>query len=120
MLVADRRDELTVVELVNAFRKLAEIYYVDAGGKQTTEYRNDRTLIARLRKVYGLRLVCEFGPLRFKAFVQTLIDERLSRTSINHAANRLRHIFKWGPTAVASSISAPRRRRFSRRGCAPI
>ena len=49
-------------------------------------------------------MASEFGPLRLKAFRQSLIDaerdgkgrERpLSRTHINQSINRVRHIFKW-------------------------
>src|SRR5262249_53377334 len=45
---------------------------------------------------YGKTPVHEFGPVRMRAFRRSLIDLKLSRTSINKAINRLRRIFKWG------------------------
>lgn len=47
----------------------------------------------------------EFGPLRLKAFRDSLIAEKLSRSSINHATNRTRRIFKWG---VENELVEPR------------
>lgn len=88
----DKRDEITVVELLAAFMRHAQAYY----GPDSSEPNNYATIIKRLGKAYGRTLVCEFGPLRLKAFRQTLADEKLSRTSINHATNRIRRIFKWG------------------------
>lgn len=89
---ADKRDELTVVELLAAFYKHAREYY----GPDSSEPANYSTLIKRIRTAYGKTLVAEFGPVRMKGFRQSLIDADLSRTTINQAIHRLRHIFKWG------------------------
>src|SRR5262245_59164619 len=45
VVAADRRDELTVVELLAAFMRHAKSYYLDADGEQTTEYMNYSTLV---------------------------------------------------------------------------
>jgi hypothetical protein len=90
--VVEASDEIAIVQLLAAFWKHAQEHY----GKDSTEPHNYSTLIKRLRKAYGNTLVCEFGPMRMKAFRQSLIDAKLSRTSINHVINRLRRIFKWG------------------------
>jgi integrase len=95
MLAADRQDELTVVELLAAFKRFAKTYYVDAAGKPNTEYKNYATLIKRLGSAYGRIGAAEFGPLKLKAFRQSLIDEGHSRIHINHSTNRIRHVFKW-------------------------
>src|SRR5690349_241800 len=60
MLPSDNRDELSVVELLDAFWTHAQQYYGRKGG----ETGNYKTLITRLRKLYGPTLVREFGPLR--------------------------------------------------------
>jgi hypothetical protein len=80
-LVQDKRDEITIVELLTAFWRHAQEHY----GKDSTEPHNYSTLIKRLRQAYGKTLVREFGPLRMKAFRQLLVDAKLSRTTINHA-----------------------------------
>jgi integrase len=86
---------LTVVELLAAFKRHARTYYVDVVGNPNTEYKNYATVMQRLGTAYGRTLACEFGPLRLKAFRQSLIERRLSRTHVNHSINRVRHIFKW-------------------------
>lgn len=86
---------LTIVELLAAFKRHAKTYYVDADGRPNTEAANYATLMQRLGKAYGRTLAAEFGPLRLKAFRQSLIDEGLSRGHVNHSINRVRHIFKW-------------------------
>jgi len=99
-------DSRTVEELLAAFWQHAKLYYVDADGKPTTEQRNYRTLIKRFRRAYGETPAREFGPLRLKAFRQSLVDAGLARGNVNHHVNRIRHIFKWaaGNELVAASV----------------
>lgn len=98
----DKRDEITLVELVVAFMRYAKGYYVDHDGRPTGELAGYQMVVKRLSKTYGRTLVGDFGPLKFKAFRQAMVDERvegtprLCRKSINQAMNRLRHIIKWG------------------------
>jgi site-specific recombinase XerD len=96
VLIEATAHSLTIEELLAAFWRHARAYYVDTDGKSTTEQGNFRTLIKRFRKAYGETLVRDFGPLKLKAFRQSLIDSGLARGNINHHINRLRHIFKWG------------------------
>jgi integrase len=90
--VVDQADDFTVVELLAAFMRHVQQEY----GPHSTEPANYRAVVKRFGKAYGKTLASEFGPLRLKAFRESLIKEKLSRTTINHAINRLRHIFKWG------------------------
>src|SRR5262245_9424059 len=96
----DKRDELTIVELLAAFLAHAKDYY----SAESTEVNNYKTLVKRLRTAYGQTLVRDFGLLKLTAFRQTLIDVRLSRTMINHSINRVRRIVKWG---VANELVRP-------------
>src|SRR3954454_24638656 len=50
ILANDRADALTIVELLAAFWKHAQSYYVDADGVPTSEQATYRTLIQRFRK----------------------------------------------------------------------
>lgn len=96
VLVDDSTSKLTIAELLLAFWKHAQSYYVDADGVPTSEQATYRTLIQRLRKAYGRCVAAEFGPLKLKAFRQILIDEGLSRQVVNRTISRIRQIFKWG------------------------
>src|SRR5512147_1010980 len=51
--VLPREAPITIVELLNAFWKHAQTYYVDADGVATSELATYKTLIARFRKLYG-------------------------------------------------------------------
>lgn len=88
--------DLTVAELLAAFWRHAGGYYVGADGKPNRECANYKTLIQRFRKLYGRTAVADFGPVRLKAFRESLIAEGLARSNVNHSINRVRHIFKWG------------------------
>lgn len=111
---------LTVTELAAAFVRHAKGYYVTADGEPNTECKNFITLLKRLGKAYGRTLAAEFGPLRLKAFRQSLIDEGHSRIHINHSINRVRHVFKWGvenelvPAAVIEALRCVAGLRFGR------
>src|SRR5262245_25847984 len=74
---------VSMFELLNAFWKHANAYYVNPDGSPSQEQVNFGTLIRRLRKSYGSTPVKDFGPLKLAAFRQLLIADELSRTNIN-------------------------------------
>jgi integrase len=96
ILPSDQIDTLTIVELLAAFWKHAQAYYVDVDGVPTSEQATYRTLIQRFKKAYGRTVAAEFGPLRLKSFRQILVDEGLSRQVVNRTISRVRMVFKWG------------------------
>jgi integrase len=96
VLPRDDADALTIVELLAAFRKHAQTYYVDHEGQPTSELATYQTLIKRFKKLYGRTLAVEFGPLKLKAFRESLVDEKLSRGVVNRTISRVRQIFRWG------------------------
>lgn len=91
VMVQNTGNDITIAQLLAGFLKHARKYY--AGG---TEAANYGPVIRRLRKAYGVIPAGEFGPLKLKAFRDSLVAEKLSRTSVNKATNRIRRIFKWG------------------------
>lgn len=93
-------EHLTISGLLAAFWKHAEKHYAGS-----SELANFKTLIKRVRKAYGPTAVSEFGPLRLKAFRESLIAANLSRTHVNQSINRVRSIFKWG---VENELVEPR------------
>jgi hypothetical protein len=84
--------DLSIVELLAALWLHAQGYYVGPDGKPTSEVATYRTLIDRFKKLYGRTFVAEFGPLKLKAFRQSLVDEKLSRTVINRTISRVRQV----------------------------
>jgi integrase len=103
----------TVAELLLRYWKHVQAYY-----KAETRDGTIKPTLRRLRRLYGPTSVREFGPLRLKAFRQTLIEERddggrrLSRPYINRSVRLVRSVFKWGvgeelvPAAVYHGLLA--------------
>jgi hypothetical protein len=100
---------LTVNDLVLAYWR----YVKQAYSAQTRDGTIAPTL-RRLQRLYGTVLVAEFGPLRLKAFRQSLIDERippkdgtegparrLSRRYVNRSVHEARRLFRWGSSVHA-------------------
>ncbi len=89
-------NDLTVVELVAAFMRHAQGYYRRPDGTPTTEVKNLKLAIRRLKHLYGRTRVADFGPLALKTVRQQMIAGGLARGTINKDVNRIRRIFKWG------------------------
>jgi integrase len=87
---------VTVVELLNAFRKHAEVYYRDPAGATTSSVTSFKGAVRPLRKLYGRTPAAEFGPLALKAVREEMIRLGWCRTNINRQLGRIRQVFKWG------------------------
>ena len=64
-------------------------------GKPTGWQDHIRLVLRLLRETYGRTPAAEFGPKRFKAFRQTLVDAGHSRRYINKLAALIPRMFKW-------------------------
>lgn len=112
--------DLTVAELLRAFAAHAQRYYRGPDGQPSSEQHNFRTVCRRLRKLYGDTPAAAFGPVRLKAFRESLIQEDLCRRSVNHGVNRVRHMFKWAvenemiPASVMHGLQAVSGLRYGR------
>jgi integrase len=95
--------DLTILELVNRYRKFAESYYVK-NGKQTGTMHGVRVAIRFLRENYGATLVTDFGPLALKALQMRMVEAGHCRRYANGNIDRIRRIFKW---AVAEELVGP-------------
>jgi integrase len=60
-------------------------------GKITGEFLLARRVHKLLKRTYGKHSAKSFGPLAFKAFRQTLIDDGKSQTTVNHY---MRHVIR--------------------------
>jgi integrase len=88
--------ELAISELLAAFWRHAKSHYLGADGKPTSEFATYKTLLQRIKAQYGKTPAVEFGPIRLKAFRQSLVDAGLSRGVVNRTISRVRQIFRWG------------------------
>jgi hypothetical protein len=83
--------DLTILELVNRYRKFAESYYVK-NGKQTGTMHGVRVAIRFLRENYGATLVTDFGPLALKALQMRMVEAGHCRRYANGNIDRIRRI----------------------------
>lgn len=99
-----------VNELIVAFLRHAEGHYVRPDGTPSGELDNLRSALKPLRKLYGYTTAVSIGPLALRAVRDRMIDEGLSRTTINARINRIRRLFRWAssiemiPPAVFQSL----------------
>ena len=86
----------TISELILAYLRYAERYYVDASGQPTKEFGEMKLALRPLRHVHGKTYVEHFGPLALKDVRKHMVESgTLSRQVINRRVNRIRRMFKW-------------------------
>lgn len=86
---------LTIVELLAAYLRHAKRYY-RKDGRPTSEVASIMYAVKYVRLLYGRKPVIEFGPIALQATLQRMVDDRLTRGTINQHAGRIKRIFKWG------------------------
>ncbi|QDV33444.1 tyrosine-type recombinase/integrase [Tautonia plasticadhaerens] len=87
--------DLAIVELLVAYLRFADGYYVK-NGRPTSEPTNIRLALRPLRDLYGMTLMREFGPRALKVVRQAIIDADLCRNEVNKRIRRIVRVFKWG------------------------
>lgn len=93
-----------MVELLNAFRKHAEVRYRKPDGTPTGEQANYRTLLKMINELYGDTLVDDFRGPALQALRVVMVQKGWSRGYVNRQIVRIRTIFRWG---VAQGLVAP-------------
>jgi integrase len=86
---------LLVSELILAFYRYAETYYVK-NGEPTSELRMIRDALRMVKEFYGSTPAEEFGPIRLKTVRSEMIRRRWCRREINKKIGRIRRMFSWG------------------------
>ena len=86
--------DLTIVELCAGYLRFAKDYYAK-NGRPSDWLCHIKLMVAKLSDLYGRTLAAEFGPLKFKAIRQTLIDAGHSRPYINNLMAIVPRVFKW-------------------------
>ncbi|MCC9644982.1 site-specific integrase [Rhodopirellula sp. JC740] len=103
VVARDDEELITVVEVLAAFWKFAQGWYIK-NGEPTNEVEAYRLVIRDIKQVYGDRPAIEFGPIAFKAVRQIWIDRGQARSTVNKNAGRLKRLFKW---AVSEELIPP-------------
>lgn len=108
-----RGSPIPVKELVLTYWRHVEVYYVK-NGRPTSEQHCIRGALRPLRRLYGETLAEDFGPLELKAVRQAMIDQGLTRQTINGYVSRVVSCFRWGvaegliPSQVLEGLRAVR------------
>ncbi|WP_337175406.1 site-specific integrase [Paludisphaera sp.] len=92
---AEARASLSVNELILAYVKFADGYYLK-DGRPTVEPGNIRLVLRLVRRLYGSAPVGEFGPLALKAVREEMVRAGNCRAEINRRVGRIVRMFKWG------------------------
>lgn len=93
--------EISVNEVLLAYWRYAETYYVKPGGEPSRELDNIRVAIRPLKKMYGQTAAADFGPLALKVVRNAMIAENLCRNVINQRVGIIKRVFRW---AVAEEL----------------
>jgi integrase len=107
----DEPQQLTLVELMAAYRRHARAYY-RKNGKLTGEVRMIEIAMRYVRRLYGRTPVVDFGPLKLKAVRSAMVEDQVSRKYINSQVGRLVRMFKWAageelaPPAIYQALAA--------------
>jgi hypothetical protein len=85
---------IAVSELLLAFKKHAEAYYVK-DGKRTAEVDCFYSAMRPVRELYSVFPAKDFGPLHLRAVRDRFVANGWTRTFCNKSTNRVRHIWRW-------------------------
>ena len=77
-----RPEDPTVTLLIAGYWRHAQVHYRKPDGTPTASLGLVKLTTHRLNKVYGMMIATDFGPLAFKALRQTLINDDLTRKTI--------------------------------------
>ncbi len=99
----EEESDLTVIELLSAYKQFAEKYY-RKNGKVTREVGCVMEAGQFVKDLYGRTPAAEFGPLSLQVVQSKMIDAGLSRGVINNHTSRIKRIFKW---AVSQELIPP-------------
>jgi integrase len=128
MPVADAEGKVTVMEVLAAYKRFAEGYYVK-NGKVTNEVTAISSAMRIVKRLYGKIDGGDFGPLKLQAVQQAMVTEGWSRKHINKQIGRVVRIFSWaeskemvpkGHTAALREVPGLHQGRTTARETAPV
>lgn len=87
--------EITVVELIAAYKRHAEGYY-RKDGEITSEVSSILAALRVLKQLYAREPASSIGPLKLAAVQQAMIQKGWNRLTINHQTARIVRMYRWG------------------------
>ena len=87
---------LSVAELLLAYKRHADAYYVNRDGKPTDEVHCLVSAMRPVRELFAMLPAKDFAPLNLKAIQKQYVEAGWTRGYCNASTNRIRRIFKWG------------------------
>lgn len=85
----------TVAELVTAYLSHCKENYPARVGKRSSSFTNARDAVRSIETMYGLLALDAVGPIQVQAARLFLIDQNLSRRTINDRLARIRRMYRW-------------------------
>jgi integrase len=85
----------TVAEVLLAYWRWAEAYYLDPEGGPGRELENIQLALRPARKLYALTPAAAFDSLALRAVRDDMIRSGLSRGVVNARVHRIRRAFRW-------------------------
>ena len=86
-------DGVTVAEMILAFWRHAEAFYVTPDGDPAAEQHSYKSALRVLRKVAGPNPAAEFGPERLPAVRAAMAEAGRTRKYVDRSLGRVRHVF---------------------------
>ena len=95
---ADGRAEgpdLYVTQLIVAYLHFAQGYYRKRG-RPTSECTAIVHALRHVKRLYGRKIVSEFGPIALQTVMQEFVAAGWVRGTVNKQAGRVKRMFRWG------------------------
>lgn len=94
MPVTDAEGKVTVMEVLAAYKRFADGYYVK-NGQPTNEVKQLLYAMKVVKQLYGTIDAADFGPLKLQAVQQAMIRNGWARKNINKQVSRVVRMFAW-------------------------
>lgn len=113
-VTAEQQPSISVNEVLLAYRRHAETYYVNPDGTPSGELERIDLAIAPVMELYGTAVAENFGPKALKAVRVRMIAEGLCRLTINQRIGCVKRVFAWAveeeliPATVSYGLKAVR------------
>lgn len=89
------QDQITVMEVADAYAKWAESYYLGRFGEPSQENTRIRSALRPTIELYGNVAAIQFGPNALRAVRQVWIGQNISITTVNCYVGVIKRMFKW-------------------------
>ena len=101
----------TVAEVLVAYLKFADTYYVGHDGKHTSEVGEYRLTCRTVRELFGVLPAVEFGPKKLATVRDRWVTGGLTRVDVNKRVAKVKRMFRWAaseemiPASVAVGLN---------------